>query len=346
MSIPFRVRRAEWVAGSFLLLAVVALVASLVLLSRARGSFESTTSYHVTLDDGYGIAAGGRVQMLGIDIGRIEALEITDDNRVSARLEIRERFVARLREDSTARVSASLDLQGVLGGVGLTVSPGSPDAAPLPPDSAIAVVEPHSIADLLPAVKGDHLLGDVEVLIHNARTMSEQVADPDSPLQLALTQVTTLLTKIQDRESTVGRILHDDGEIYGRLLGTLDQVEGSLARLEKVLSRSDGLIRSADGMVDRGGELMVDASELIATSDQVVQGISPVLDTTDTAMKDLDDAVLAFGATTRELEAVIKALGPVVENMDEMVRDMDAVAKATMKVWPIRRHARKEQRKK
>ena len=31
MSIPFRIRRAEWVAGAFLLLAVVALVASLVL---------------------------------------------------------------------------------------------------------------------------------------------------------------------------------------------------------------------------------------------------------------------------------------------------------------------------
>ena len=44
MSLPFRIRRAEWVAGAFVLLAVVALVASLVLLSRARGSFEATTN--------------------------------------------------------------------------------------------------------------------------------------------------------------------------------------------------------------------------------------------------------------------------------------------------------------
>ena len=114
MSLPFRIRRAEWVAGAFVLLAVVALVASLVLLSRARGSFEATTTYTVVLRDGYGITTGSRVEMLGIDVGSITELEISDDNQVVVELEVRESFAPRIAEGSTARVKASLDLQGVL----------------------------------------------------------------------------------------------------------------------------------------------------------------------------------------------------------------------------------------
>src|SRR5690606_6293389 len=73
VGVAFRIRRVEWVAEAFLLLRVVALVASLVLLSRARGRFEATVGYEAVLVDVDGISLGGRVEMLGIAIGRIES---------------------------------------------------------------------------------------------------------------------------------------------------------------------------------------------------------------------------------------------------------------------------------
>jgi phospholipid/cholesterol/gamma-HCH transport system substrate-binding protein len=341
VSVPFRIRRAEWVAGAFLLLAVVALLGSLVLLSRARGSFEATVSYHVVLGNGYGITPGGRVEMLGIDIGTIETLEITDDNRVTARLEIRERFAPRVREDSVARVKASLDLRGVLGGVGLSVSPGTVGAAPLPEGSTIAVAEPTSVIDLLPVVPDDPLVKDLQALVSNTRRLSESLADPDSPVNGLLEQSTALLAALQDRRSTIGRVLADDGALYDRLLGTLDDVERSLARLEKVLARSDRLVGSAGGLLDKGDEVFDKAGTMVETGDRVFKDMGPVLDSTDTAMKDLDDAVKAFARTNAELEKVVRALGPLVDDMDEMVRDMDDVAEAAKKLWILRRRARK-----
>lgn len=345
MSLPFRVRRAEWIAGAFVLLAVIGLVGSLVLLSRARGTFEPTVSYHVTLADGYGIATGSRVEMLGIEIGTIESLQITDDNKVAARLEIRERFAGRLRADSVARIKASLDLQGVLGGVGLSVSPGSPGADPLAPGDTIAVAEPKTVADLLPQVEGDPLMEDIEALIHNARNMSDQVADPNAPLQQALTQTIALLTALQDKKGTVGRVLADDGQMYDRLVTTLDSVETSLARLDRVLSRSGKLVGKADGLMTQGDELLVHADKMVGTSDRVMGKLDPVIGNTDTAMKDLDDAVLRFAETTAELQKVLQALGPVVEDMDKMVENMDEVAEAAKKVWPLRRHTRRRRGK-
>ncbi|MCX4242655.1 MlaD family protein [Paraliomyxa miuraensis] len=344
MSIPFRVRRAEWVAGAFLLLAVIGLVGSLVLLSRAGSSFEATVRYDVVLTDGYGITPGGRVEMLGIDIGSIETLAITDDNRVTARLEIRERFATRVREGSVARVKASLDLQGVLGGVGLAVTPGPSDGAPLPEGSLIPVDEPNSFADLLPVVPGDPLVEDLEALLHNARKLSDALADPESPLRTLLDQSGKLLAAVQDEQSSIGRILKDDGQLYERLMGTLDDVEGSLERLEKVLARSGRLIGSADGMIGKGAEVMDEAGGMVEAGNAAFVGMAPVLDSTDAAMKELDEAVRAFAKTTRELQKVVEALGPLVEDMDEMVNDMDDVAEAAKKMWVLRRHARKAER--
>ena len=343
MSIPFRIRRAEWVAGAFLVLAIVALLGSLVFLSRARGGFEATASYHVVLKNGYGITPGGRVEMLGIDIGTIETLEITDDNRVTARLEIRERFAPRVREDSVVRVKASLDLQGVLSGVGLSVSPGSVEAVPLPEGSTIAAVEPESVVDLLPVIPNDPLIADLQVLLASARRLSEALADPKSPLSSLLEQSSALLTAVQDRKGSVGRLLADDGRLYERLVGTLDDVERSLERLEKVLSRSDKLVGSADGLVDKGSEVFDKAGTMVETGGRVFGDMGPVLDSTDTAMKDLDAAVKAFAETNAALEKVVRELGPLVDDMDEMVRDMDDVAEAAKKMWVLRRRARKRE---
>jgi ABC-type transporter Mla subunit MlaD len=343
VSIPFRIRRAEWVAGAFLLLAIVALLGSLVFLSRARGGFESTASYHVVLGNGYGITPGGRVEMLGIDIGTIETLEITDDNRVTARLEIRERFVPRLREDSVVSVKASLDLQGVLSGVGLSVSPGSIEAVPLPEGSTIAAVEPKSVVDLLPVIPNDPLVEDLRGLLHDTRRLSEALADPESPLSSLLEQSSALLASVQDRKGSVGQLLSDDGRLYERLVGTLDDVERSLARLEKVLARSDKLVGSADGLLDKGGEVFDKAGTMVETGGRVFGDMGPVLDSTDTAMKDLDTAVKAFAETNAELEKVVRSLAPLVDDMDEMVRDMDDVAEAAKKMWVLRRRARKRE---
>lgn len=344
MSIPLRVRRAEWVAGAFLLLALVALLGSLVLLSRARGGFEDTVTYHVVLSNGYGITPGGRVEMLGIDIGTIETLEITDDNRVTARLEIRERFASRVREDSEARIKASLDIQAVLGGVGLSVSPGSAGAAPLEAGDTITAVEPTSMIDLLPVVPNDPLIADLQALIHDTRRLAEALADPKSPLNGLLDQSAALLAAVQDRKGSVGRVLADDGVLYERLVGTLDEVERSLARLEKVLGRSDRLMAGAGGMIDKGGEVMDKAGTMVETGDRVFGDMGPVLDNTNEAMKDLDEAVLAFAKTTKALEDVVRSLEPLVADMDEMVRDMDDVAEAAKKMWVLRRRARKAER--
>src|SRR5690606_21270121 len=61
MPIPFRVRHAEWIAGLFVLVAGAAVLVALLVLTRAKGTFQTHPVYYVTVSDGHGIAPGGPV---------------------------------------------------------------------------------------------------------------------------------------------------------------------------------------------------------------------------------------------------------------------------------------------
>ena len=44
MSVPFRIRRAEWVAGAMLIFIVTAVIGGLLLMSKGQGSFEARST--------------------------------------------------------------------------------------------------------------------------------------------------------------------------------------------------------------------------------------------------------------------------------------------------------------
>jgi ABC-type transporter Mla subunit MlaD len=334
MPIPFRVRHAEWIAGLFVLATGIAVLVALLVLTRATGTFKTHPVYYVTVQNGHGIAPGGPVKMLGIAIGKIEAVEITPDRRVRARLEIEPEFAERVRADSEARIEVSLGLEGMLAGVGFVVTPGSPEAAGLPDAAEIPAREAESVADLLPLVSGDPMLADVRALVHNARVLTDMLQDPQSDLQRAMASAAAVLAQVEKGDGTVGRLLRDDGELYERIFETMDEVDRTLAEVTRTMGRSGKLMQKSDDLVARADGLLESSDGMVDGATKVLGKMDPVMDEADEAMKNLNEAVLAFGKTTKQL-------GELLVQMEAVVADMGQVAEATKKVWPIRRHIRK-----
>lgn len=331
MPIPFRVRHAEWIAGLFVLVAGAAVLVALLVLTRAQGMFQTHPVYYVTVSDGHGIAPGGPVKMLGIAIGTIDTVEITEDRRVRARLRIQPEFAERVRADSEARIELSLGLESVLAGVGFVITPGSPEAASLPSEEEIPAHEAESVTDLLPLVAGDPMLDDMRALVHDARVLTVTLADPKSDLRRALASAAAVLEQIERGDGTVGKLLHDDGELYARLLRTMDEVDATLAETSRAMGRSGKLVKKADDLMASADGLLESSDAMIGDATKVFGKMDPVMDEADEAMKNLNEAVISFGKTTKQL-------GELLVQMEEVVADMAEVAEATKKVWPIRRH--------
>jgi ABC-type transporter Mla subunit MlaD len=344
VSIPFRIRRAEWVAGATLILLATGVLVILLLISRGQGSFDSPASYRLQLVDGHGVAQGSRVQMLGVDVGRVSRVEITDDNLVEVQLEIRASFSDKVRADTRASLQASFGLQGVLSGIGVSLTPGSADAPALANGDVISAVEPEHIADMLPGVKSDPLVQDLEVLIRNLRVLTEEATDPEGSLRQALDSLAVVSKRIEDGKGTAGKMLSDDAALYGEMNDVLEEVGDTLARVDGLVRKSSSVVQESAKTMDSAGELVEGADGLIASADAMVQSADDVLDKTEPVLEHTDDAVNKLGEAISSFGDATTELRDVTKRLDTLIKEMRVVTDAAGRVYPIRRHMKKARR--
>lgn len=338
MAVPFRIRRAEWVAGTLVVVALATMVLSFLVVARARGTFIEHHDYWVTMSDGHGIAPGATVEMLGIEVGKVDRVEITQDNHVRVAMAIDGSHARRIREDSVVRVKMSLGLQTMLGGVALVITPGSPEAAELDDGSELAVVEPSKITDLLPSVGGDEMLQNLETILANTRRITDDLAQPNSEVRALLVNVSTLVASVQRGEGTVGQLLKDDAALYQRLLDTLSRLETSLGKADGLMTKGGKLVDRSDTMLESSQKLVDKTDGVVADAGDVFKKMDPVMGQAGDAMGSLGEAVKQFGETTQELSQVLV-------KMDRVIEDLNEITRATKKVFPIRRHLGDKNRK-
>lgn len=345
MSVPFRIRRAEWVAGAMVILVVTATIVSLLFASGGRGTFDTPAHYQLLLDDGHGVTEGSRVQMLGIDVGRVSGVKITEDNKVEVDLEIRARFASKVRADTTATLQASFGLQGVLSGIGVALTPGAADAAALESGGTISAIEPEHIADMLPGFSSDPMVQDLEVLIRNLRVLTDEATDPEGSLRQALDSLATVSKRIEAGEGTAGKMLSDDAVLYGDMTDALDDVSTTLARVDGLVRKGSGVLDKssramddADDLVEGADDLVASADAMVKTAGGVLEKTGPVLDHTDDAVEELQAALSTFGDATGDLQAVTRKL-------DTLIEKMIVVTEAAGRVYPIRRQIRRSRKR-
>jgi len=331
MALPFRIRHAEWFAGALVVAVAAVIVVAFVLVVRVPGVFVEHHRYSVTMSEGFGIAPGGSVEMLGIEVGHVDAVEITDDNRVQVRFDVDETFARRLGEDSVARVKMSLGLQTMLGGVALVLTPGSADAPRLPNGAEVPIVEPSKLTDLLPAVGGDQMIADLEGILANTRVLTDEMTQPDSELRRLLVDVSLLVGSLQRGEGTVGELLKDDAALYHELTATLAAVEVTLKRVDGMMGKSGKLIQKSDAMITSSSALLTKTDAVVVDAGKAFKKMDPVMNDAGDAMGTLNESVASFGKTTRELSAVLK-------KMDRVVDDIEDITRATKRIGPVRRH--------
>ncbi len=344
MSVPFRIRRAEWLAGAMLVVVGTVAIVAMLFVSRGRGTFETPSRYVLRLTDGHGVAEGSRVQMLGVDVGRVSSVQITGTNEVEVGLEVRAAYADKVRADTRARLEASFGLQGVLAGIGVVLTPGSPPSPALADGDAIEAIEPDHIVDMLPGVGSDPLVEDIEVLIRNLRVLSEQAADPQGDLRQALASLAAVSKRIEAGEGTAGKMLSDDAALYRKLSAALDEVGGTLGKVDRLVQKTSGVVQksstamdSADDLVDGAEALVASADSMVDSADTVLDKTGPVLDHTDVAVGKLEGAIVSFGDATTELQAVTKRL-------ETLITEMLVLTRAAGRVYPIRRHMKKARR--
>jgi phospholipid/cholesterol/gamma-HCH transport system substrate-binding protein len=297
---------------------LIAVVLMLWMIPRI-GSFGAREGkrYELTLDDTAGLTEDSPVRVAGVDVGKVERLEV-EGGQAHVRLLLRPEV--EIHADAIAAVRA----KSLLGSKFLELQPGSPDAPLLAEgeaigeqrslfeiDEALNALEPilggeDSIGAALEPVlaRVEEGEGEVEDLIPNAEELGESITQARDSIRSTREAVEGQRESIHDGLATANEVL--EGRRLDRGLTSLDRLTTTAA------NRLPGLFQDADRVLGR-------ADSALAKVDEATRELTPE------RVRELDEALDEVVLATRDLrknsEAFLglgKDAGPVIANLSRI----------------------------
>src|SRR5579883_949965 len=201
--------RARWAQLRVGIMAIVALAVLgylIILLSSGTGLFEGNTNLFTYMDDSGDLAEGAPVRLNGIVVGKVRRIQLSGSNQpnrvIRIDLEIRNRYLNSIPEDSVAQISAG----NLLGTKYINVTKGK---------------SPNQIKP-----GGELKSADVAEFQDVVRQSYSAVA----ALQGILTKVDGLLDQINSGKGTIGKFLVDP-TLYDKAVGVVNEGDKLIATL-------------------------------------------------------------------------------------------------------------------
>jgi len=254
-------------AGAFVLIGTVLFAVALFTVGERRMLFEDRFTVYTEFANLGQLESGAIVRVAGANAGEVTDILIPDTpaGKFRVRMEVREELRPLLRADSVA----SIQTEGLVGGIFINIASGSAQAPPVGEGGLIPGREPFALADLLQQASDTMTLvhRTVETLSADAeRTMAavaetaadaNQLFDEISPQMRAIAangsrvsaDAQQIVARINAGEGTLGKLINDD-ELYTRARAIADETQLVLANMRQVTDearRTLADVRAEDG---------------------------------------------------------------------------------------------------
>jgi phospholipid/cholesterol/gamma-HCH transport system substrate-binding protein len=220
--------------GIFVALAVIAAV----LLIETLGGIES-------LKRGYRLNAlfsqvqelkvGDRVKMAGVEVGRVEKIQLTD---TKVKVVMKLRAGTAVKTDSTATIKFA----GLMGQNFVSINFGSPTAEDLKQDQYISTAEQADLSAIM--TKLDNVASGIENLTKSFTgdkidnllgPLTDFVKQNSGQLTATFANLKTISTQIAEGKGTVGKLIFDDS-LYNTVSASMTDFQATVGDARKMLA--------------------------------------------------------------------------------------------------------------
>jgi phospholipid/cholesterol/gamma-HCH transport system substrate-binding protein len=292
--------RLHQIVGWFVLVPLLVLVGVLVLVAQSEHLFEE--KYHMTtlFSESFGLKPGKQVMLLGIQIGKVTKVEVTEQNDALVTLEILKKYKEKIRQNSIATIGKS---GGFVGEPQIEITVGNRDKPAVEEGGHIEAEEPFNVAELMQEIK--------PLVDHVKKT---------------LVQVEEITGGVHQAVKTGNETLVHVREASTRLPAVLENVKETAATIrEAALSTSEQLpaiLAGVRGSVDRAGEAVKDVKTTTARLPAVVDSVQ--------------DSVDNVKAITGDLRKTVhQDVLPLVRSAQSTVDDVGEVVAGAKKTFPV-----------
>ncbi len=269
--------------GTFVAIALIALVVVIGLLGRSRSLLSSKALLHTSFDNISGLVVGAPVRLAGVDIGIVQKIQFDRDpkvKKVHVVLGVQSRYLDRVREDSIARLSS----KGLLGDMIINITVGSPDFPQLQNGGVLKAQESEGLTEIVASVQEG--IGEVRSLVgrvddrikvvlsdqvaHDVGRMVHSTAGILEGVEKGHGLVHDLIYKQQLADSFLG-LSSEAQQMAQSLSRTVQRIDGLLAAVQNGSGTLHGLIYKDDGS-KLIAELQKSSSDLSALLAEVRKG--------------------------------------------------------------------------
>lgn len=306
--------------GLFVLVGLALFTLGLFMIGNRHEAFAKHLMVYTDFRNLSGLAKGSKVQVAGMDAGRIEAIRIPDSpsSRFRLKIQLNENLHGLVRTDSIATIST----EGVVGDTFLSILPGSAAAPAIRPGGVLQSKEPIEITDLLSQAQGT--ITDVDAAVRNANGLLSSVGGTlNTTITTArgtLNDVDAVVAGLKRGEGTAGLLLRDPG-VADSVRQTIANTEEATKRLNDTAAQANALMtgirsRNFPGKID---DTLVSVRAATARIDDVSAGVQKTVDQLTVP----DQYGNSAGANLREtISSVNTAAGNMAEDTEALKHNL------------------------
>ncbi len=306
----------ERVVGTFIVGVVLLLMATLVIIGRGKDWFENYITYYTAFGESYNLQENAAVKLFRTDIGKVVKITL-EKNRVLVKLDILEKYAARIRQDATTVVESPT----LIGSEYIAIIPGSPDAPAIAPEGEIASREKRSITDILTEFEVEKTALLVVKAIQDISQVTQRLGDPKGPLIATLENIETISANVQ-------RITTDVEAGKGPV--------GALLRSEAVLQRMGDNIQRLSQVLDNLQAVTAQAPQTMALVQENLVALQANMDEANRILTEIKTITADVKAASRNIPQISTTFKEGIQEIRQGVEQTNRVVEALQNSYLIR----------
>jgi ABC-type transporter Mla subunit MlaD len=274
MAGKLHIKHKELFVGTFVALALVILLWFMVQLMLKQDFFSATVNLKAFFRNTGNLAAGGKVCIKGIAVGRVDKVRLNDLNQIELDLSVKQKFIGKIRRDSRASIGRENPMMPISDPI-VDILPGKPDQLPLKEGDTLLSGQELDLTALISA--GTKIVTDVA----NGKGMVGQILTNDSlgPQLVRLMQnMETLLNQVNAIATRGEKIINEAGTALTTVRGLTEELKPVLAGLPPLMTKVDVLLSQAQplpaetrALLEKGNNLLSLLTKEQGVLNQVMQ---------------------------------------------------------------------------
>jgi phospholipid/cholesterol/gamma-HCH transport system substrate-binding protein len=327
---PFKFRFANELAGGLILLALLIIGGSLAMSGQVRELFTRRTTITLNLpaEGSLGLKEGADVVILGTPVGRVAAIDIEDNGRMTATLSVRSDFVRFISADTKAVIRKAQ----LIGDAYVEIPRKS--GPPLPVTGAtMETSEDRATAELAETLLND-LRAEALPALKNIRAAAEEytnlakdLQNPEGDLKQAIARFSRVADAAEQGDGLIARLLKDKA--------LADQIASSGPKVNTALDETNSVLKHLNKTSAALPEMATTANEQLKQLPALVKQMEQTLAEVQVVLRDLQKSTSQLPDTVKSINQTVQGLPSLVLQSQETMRQMQRLAESAQKSWLI-----------